>query len=245
MPTFGRDTIRRFSSNISELKKLAARDFEDILQVSFEFANLWNKAYSTYQCAIPVFDGLFPEPYNKAILDLLFTCAHWHGLAKLRMHTDLTLNIFDEATVKLGAEFRAFVGETCPAFDTRELRREKDARRRRREKKGKERQISGDTAAESNEEEPLKKTLNLRRYKYHSLGDYANTIRRLGTTDSYSTEPVSMSINIGSHGSDVLRASLSIEHQRLVTSARIKRLLLCSWLESNIAKLVSAVSEQN
>jgi hypothetical protein len=33
VPTFGRDSIRRFSSNISELKKLAARDFEDILQV--------------------------------------------------------------------------------------------------------------------------------------------------------------------------------------------------------------------
>ena len=33
VPTFGRDTIRRFSSNISELKKLAARDYEDILQV--------------------------------------------------------------------------------------------------------------------------------------------------------------------------------------------------------------------
>jgi hypothetical protein len=35
IPTFGRDTIRRFSSNISELKKLAARDFEDLLQVKF------------------------------------------------------------------------------------------------------------------------------------------------------------------------------------------------------------------
>jgi hypothetical protein len=34
IPTFGRDTIRRFSSNVSELKKMAARDFEDILQVS-------------------------------------------------------------------------------------------------------------------------------------------------------------------------------------------------------------------
>lgn len=33
IPTFGRDTIRKFSSNISEMKKLAARDFEDILQV--------------------------------------------------------------------------------------------------------------------------------------------------------------------------------------------------------------------
>jgi hypothetical protein len=33
MPTFGADTIRRFSNNVSELKKLAARDFADLLQV--------------------------------------------------------------------------------------------------------------------------------------------------------------------------------------------------------------------
>lgn len=31
--TFGRDTIRKFRSNVSELKKMAARDFEDLLQV--------------------------------------------------------------------------------------------------------------------------------------------------------------------------------------------------------------------
>jgi hypothetical protein len=34
VPTFGRDTIRRFANNVSEMKKLAARDFEDILQVT-------------------------------------------------------------------------------------------------------------------------------------------------------------------------------------------------------------------
>ncbi|PSR72540.1 hypothetical protein PHLCEN_2v11593, partial [Hermanssonia centrifuga] len=32
VPTFGRDTIRRFGVNVSGMKKLAARDFEDILQ---------------------------------------------------------------------------------------------------------------------------------------------------------------------------------------------------------------------
>lgn len=31
--TFGRDTIRKFSDNVSELKELAARDLEDNLQV--------------------------------------------------------------------------------------------------------------------------------------------------------------------------------------------------------------------
>jgi len=34
VPTFGQDTIRRFHKNVSELKRLAARDFEDVLQVS-------------------------------------------------------------------------------------------------------------------------------------------------------------------------------------------------------------------
>jgi hypothetical protein len=33
MPTFGRDTIRRFSANVSDMKKFAGRDFEDLLQV--------------------------------------------------------------------------------------------------------------------------------------------------------------------------------------------------------------------
>ena len=34
VPTFGSGTIRKFSTNVSAMKKLAARDFEDILQVS-------------------------------------------------------------------------------------------------------------------------------------------------------------------------------------------------------------------
>ncbi|KAG2337191.1 hypothetical protein BDR05DRAFT_850044, partial [Suillus weaverae] len=33
VPTFGRDTIRKFSANVSGLTKLAARDFKDLLQV--------------------------------------------------------------------------------------------------------------------------------------------------------------------------------------------------------------------
>ena len=33
MPTFGHSTIRRFCTNTSEMKKLAARNYEDILQV--------------------------------------------------------------------------------------------------------------------------------------------------------------------------------------------------------------------
>ncbi|KAJ3855522.1 hypothetical protein EV368DRAFT_72215 [Lentinula lateritia] len=45
MPTFGVDTIRAFANNALEMKKLAARDYEDLLQVgaalfSFDMTNL-------------------------------------------------------------------------------------------------------------------------------------------------------------------------------------------------------------
>lgn len=33
MPTFGRDTIRKFTNNVAGQKQMAARDYEDILQV--------------------------------------------------------------------------------------------------------------------------------------------------------------------------------------------------------------------
>lgn len=35
VPTFGSDTIRKFPLNTSAMKKLAARDFEDLLQVRY------------------------------------------------------------------------------------------------------------------------------------------------------------------------------------------------------------------
>jgi hypothetical protein len=36
VPTFGSQTIRSFSTNASEMKKLAARDYEDLLQVRIQ-----------------------------------------------------------------------------------------------------------------------------------------------------------------------------------------------------------------
>ncbi|KAK0479044.1 hypothetical protein EDD18DRAFT_1312527 [Armillaria luteobubalina] len=71
VPTFGHLTIRKFSNDVSGQKKLAARDYEDLLQ-----------------CSIPCFDGLFPEEDNHIVIDTLFDFAMWHALAKSRMHTD-------------------------------------------------------------------------------------------------------------------------------------------------------------
>ncbi|THH07280.1 hypothetical protein EW146_g9368 [Bondarzewia mesenterica] len=87
VPTFGRDTIRKFSNNVSGMKKLAGRDFEDLLQ-----------------CSIPVFEGLLPSPHNEIILDLLFTLATWHAYAKLCLHTETTLGFFDTTTTSVRAQ---------------------------------------------------------------------------------------------------------------------------------------------
>lgn len=61
--------------------------------------------------------------------------AHWHALAKLRLHTDLTLGILDQYTTLLGKFLRDFHSKTSSAFDTKELPREADARERRKTKK--------------------------------------------------------------------------------------------------------------
>jgi len=135
--------------------------------------------------------GLFPEPYNSVVCELLFLLAHWHGLAKLRMHTDETLEVLEGVTVRLGSQLRTFVNETCPAFATKELRREVESRRRRQVREGQSgiTQTRGASATVVGDRRP--KSLNLRTYKLHALGDYPVQIRMYGTTDSYSTQPVS------------------------------------------------------
>ena len=173
--------------------------------------------------------------------------AHWHGLAKLRMHTDLTLDILDSLTSILGQKLRRFDDETCSKFVTLELPREAEARKRRAAKASTKKTegptnsaypsasqpssapnpvpLPSSLTASFHSEAPLapmktlyprpalapdpdpyeveakvpdpktpktqrSKRLNLNTYKHHAYGDYSWTIRRLGTTDSYSTEAV-------------------------------------------------------
>ena len=125
--------------------------------------------------------------------------AHWHGLAKLRMHSDPTLEIMDEVTTAVGHQFRHFKATVCSAFNTHELRQEVEARARRDAKQAAKQQggQKGKQRAPLVEPESKKsgkkrfKVFNFQTYKFHALGDYVSTIRRYGTSDSYSTEPVS------------------------------------------------------
>ena len=191
MATFGRDTIRKFTNNVSGMKKLAARDFEDLLQVGLEQLLVYNRFYRSYQCAIPAFEGLFESEDNVIVQNLLFELATCHFLAKLRLHTEITVKGLEASTTRLGDALRKFESTTCAKYVTKDLPSEEAARGRRTaalaEKNG-----THNSAPRSNKSHIRK--FNLSTYKLHALGDYANYIRRYGTTDGFSTQTVSCSI---------------------------------------------------
>ncbi|KAJ3504726.1 hypothetical protein NMY22_g17828 [Coprinellus aureogranulatus] len=156
-PVFGSDKIRKFPMNASEMKRRAARDYEDLLQ-----------------CAIPAFDSLLPASHGGRVMNLLFICAQWHALAKLRLHNDFTLNLLEYTMSQLGAEMRSF-HHACAGIPTKETESEAEARAGKKATPGK-----------GPEQRPV--PLKIFTIKFHYLGDYVTTIRRLGTTDSYSTQ---------------------------------------------------------
>ena len=152
-------------------------------------------------------------------MKLLFILAQWHGLAKLKLHTEGTLELLANCTKELGMTLRNFKATTCKAFVTIELQREAEIRERRAQRKAAAKKSAPKTAAPadvpsqgspsremlpsaSSENapaafEPTKqrkpKELNLNTIKVHFLGDYVPTIRSYGTADSYSTQAVSFS----------------------------------------------------
>lgn len=75
-------------------------------------------------------------------MKLLFVFSHWHGLVKLRLHTDHTIGILDDTTTELGNCLRDFVDVTCKEIPTKELRREYEARKWREAKKARQKGIA-------------------------------------------------------------------------------------------------------
>lgn len=169
---------------------------------------------------IPVVDGLLPEPHNSMMLTLLYRLAEWHALAKLRMHTEYTLQCLDRSTTTIGQELRKFRDTSLRSFKCLELPKETAIRQRRRERAQVQKAQSnirtpanangsstnvgsqtlnpgtiteGATSVKKGVPLPKPRTLNLFTYKFHALGDYVRTIRLFGTTDSYSTQIVSAS----------------------------------------------------
>ena len=105
------------------MKKLGACDFEDLLQVRpFPSLIKLSKILTVYyKCAIPVFEGLLPMKHDKIICKLLFELSTWHGLAKLRLHTESSIIDLENSISRLGEILRQFSGTVCPAYATYEL----------------------------------------------------------------------------------------------------------------------------
>ena len=117
------------------MKKLAGRDFEDLLQVrpAYYLICVLNKAQ---QCAIPVFEGLLGDEYDKCLRILLFELATWHALAKLRLHTETTIVSLEHSTRRLGQAIRRFESEVCSKFVAFALPSEDAPRGRKKKAQG-------------------------------------------------------------------------------------------------------------
>ena len=110
----------------------------------------------------------------------------WHGLAKLRMHTDHTLRLLELETIRLGRKLRHFQSVVCSHYETLETAREAAARARAQAARAN----SSAAGAQTNAGGRRRRVFNLCTSKIHALGDYVSEIKAYGSTDGYSTQLV-------------------------------------------------------
>ena len=118
---------------------------------------------------------------------LLFELATWHGLAKLRLHTESTLTDLENSGTRLGNLLRTFNTDVCSDYATRELPSEEAARGRRLAAKA---QKAG--APPTNPGPGISKFrgFNMETYKLHGFPDYPASIRANGVTENTSAKNV-------------------------------------------------------
>jgi len=122
---------------------------------------------------------------------VLFELATWHAFAKLRLHTETTLNDLENSTIRLGNVVRKFEKKVCRNYHTKELPTEHATRTRRQARKAKNQPASNPPSTAKTGRRD--KTFNMSTYKFHSLGDYVASIKLFGTPDSYTSQLVSAS----------------------------------------------------
>lgn len=128
-------------------------------------------------------------------MTLLFRVSEFHSLAKLRMHTEDTLDHLSKATRELGKLMRDFRDFSDEHFDTLELPKEVSARNKREAVQAAKRVANGELVVDKSAGK-RKKGLNLSTYKWHALGDYAPCIPMVGPLGSHSSQLVCI-FNLG------------------------------------------------
>jgi hypothetical protein len=137
-----------------------------------------------------------PKKHDRVIQKLIFELATWHGLAKLRLHTDSTLLDLENSATRLGDILRKFKVEICGEYATRDLPSEEAARGRRQAAKAlkvaekQKSQAAGGPQALAPVAKPGPskfRTFNMETYKLHGLPDVPAAIRAFGVTENTST----------------------------------------------------------
>jgi hypothetical protein len=121
--------------------------------------------------------------------------ATWHGLAKLRLHTDTTLNNLETSSTRLCDLLRKFKTVVCSAFITQDLPAEEAARGRRQaamaQKTAEAQKVPQQAQAHpANVVKAKLRTFNMETYKLHGLPDVPAAIRAFGVTENTSTKNV-------------------------------------------------------
>jgi len=128
---------------------------------------------------------------------LLFELATWHGLAKLRQHTETCVTDLENSTTRLGTILRTFQQDVCTQYQTFDLPTEEAARARRKAAAAKKAGVAADATVtnkgkgkESASGSRKQRKFNINTYKVHALGGYAKAIRLFGSPDNYNSQTV-------------------------------------------------------
>ena len=143
-----------------------------------------------WQCAIPAFEDLLPWKHDRIVWKLLFELATLHGLVKLQLHTESTLNNLENSATQLGNLLQTFKTDVCSEYATRDLPSEEAACGRCQAAKAQ--KGAGGAALPTNLAAVISKFhgLNMETYKLHAYPDYAASIRVHGVTENTSSKNV-------------------------------------------------------
>ena len=132
-----------------------------------------------------------PQKHDKIIRKLLFELATWHALAKLRLHTESTLNALENSATRLGSLLQKFKTDVCSAYATRNLPSEEAARGRRQAAKAQKAGGGAQPPTKTSAKVSKFRNFNMETYKLHGFPDYPSSIRAYGVTENTSTKNVS------------------------------------------------------
>ena len=137
---------------------------------------------------------MLPKKEDRIVRKLLFELATWHGLAKLRLHTETTVTDLENSATRLGNLLRKFKSDVCGNYATKDLPSEEAARGRRKAAKalkaGGETKTPGMAAKSSGKKKTKYREFTMETYKLHALPDYPAAICAFGVTENTSTKNV-------------------------------------------------------